>query len=471
MPPLHKPGAPSQTAPARVAGSFRDPSGFVFESEGVLYRQINESYRPHFDQLVDSGLYRELTDAGRLVAHEDASGALALTRDAYKVIRPERIPFISYPYEWCFSELKDAALATLDVHKRALARGMILKDATAYNVQFRQCRPVLIDTLSFETYREGEPWVAYRQFCQHFLAPLAIASHIDARLLSLARTHLDGVPLELASRLLPRSTWLRPSLVMHVHLHAKSGRVIGESSKADPKARVSKRGMLGLIDSLESAVRSLRPRGSSNHWSRYYAEHRYEARAFAHKMKVVAGFVERVAPKSVWDVGANTGVFSDICVERGIETIAFDQDHDAVETAYTRYREERTGDKFLPLVLDLSNPSPGVGWAHRERSSLAERGPAEAVLALALIHHLAIANNVPLESVASFFAEFSDWLVIEFVPKEDEQVQRLLVSREDIFRDYDQSAFERTFGARFTIEERVPIHESRRTLYMMRSRG
>ena len=404
-----------------------------------------------------------------LVSHEAASADLAVTENVYKVIRPERIPFISYAYEWCFSELKDAALATLEVQKRALARGMVLKDATAYNVQFRHGRPILIDTLSFEAYREGRPWVAYRQFCQHFLAPLAIASRVDARLLSLARTNLDGVPLDLASRLLPRSTWLRPSTLFHIHLHSKSAKAVGEGTSADKKARVSKHGLVALVDGLESAVKSLRPKGSSQHWSRYYSEHRYVERAFAHKKEIVTKWIERIAPRSVWDLGANTGAFSEICVERGIETVAFDQDHDAVEATYVRTRAG-SGKRFLPLVLDLSNPSPGIGWAHRERSSLVERGPVDAVLALALVHHLAISNNVPLPDVASFFAELTGWLIIELVPKDDEQVQRLLASREDIFTDYNQARFEHTFGERFVIEERIPIDESLRTLYLLRSR-
>ena len=469
MHPLRKPEPRPTSGPVRVSGSFRDPSGFLFDAEGTLYRQVNKSYQSHFDQLEESGLYRELVDARLLVPHEAAAIELAVTEDVYKVIRPERIPFISYPYEWCFSELKDAALATLDVQKRALARGMVLKDATAFNAQFHHGRPMLIDTLSFEAYREGAPWVAYRQFCQHFLAPLAIASRVDARLLSLARTHLDGVPLDLASRLLPRSTWLRPGILFHIHLHSKSSTAVGEGSSADQKARVSKRGLLALVDSLESAVKSLRPRGSSEHWSRYYSEHRYVERAFAHKEEIVTTWIERIAPRTVWDLGANTGAFSEICVERGIETVAFDQDHDAVEATYVRTRAG--GDKlFLPLVLDLSNPSPGIGWAHRERSSLVERGPVDAVLALALVHHLAISNNVPLADVASFFAELTDWLIIELVPKEDEQVRRLLASREVVFTDYNEAAFERTFSERFVIEGRIPIDESLRTLYLLRSR-
>ena len=184
----------------RVPGSFRDPSGFMFIADGELLRQVNPQYREHFDHLIDSGLYQELVDAHLLIPHDEVSVERALETGAYKVIRPERIGFISYPYEWCFSELKDAALTTLAVQKLALARGMVLKDASAYNVQFHDGRPLLVDTLSFERYREGEPWVAYRQFCEHFLAPLALMSRVDMRLISLLRNHIDGVPLDSRAR-------------------------------------------------------------------------------------------------------------------------------------------------------------------------------------------------------------------------------------------------------------------------------
>ena len=201
--------------------SFRDPGGFLFVEGGVLYRQVNSVYKDDYDLLLRSGLYKTLTDAGLLVSHEEVSTDPPDPRIAYKIIRPEPIPFISYPYEWCFSQLKDAALATLEIQRQALAHGLSLKDASAYNVQFLDGKPVLIDTLSFEKLRL-KPWVAYRQFCQHFLGPLLLMGLKDSRLGQLSRIFLDGVPLDLTSRLLPRRTRLRPGILMHIHLHAAS---------------------------------------------------------------------------------------------------------------------------------------------------------------------------------------------------------------------------------------------------------
>lgn len=208
--------------PSRIGSSFRDPSGFLFRRDGVLLRQVQERYRPHYEQLKASGLYAALTAEGLLVPHEERPLHEAAAPGAAYVLQPELLPFISLPYEWCFAQRQAAALLTLRVQERALAHGMTLKDASAFNVQFRGVQPVLIDTLSFERYDEGTPWVAYRQFCQHFLAPLVLQARLDVRLGALLRQYLDGVPLDLASALLPRRSWMSPAVLMHIHLHAQS---------------------------------------------------------------------------------------------------------------------------------------------------------------------------------------------------------------------------------------------------------
>lgn len=435
--------------PSTLAASFRDPHGFVFVHEGVIYRQVNRSYRQAYDHLMTSGLYDDLVADGLLISHVEVDPSLALASDAYKVICPLQISFISYPFEWCFSQLQDAALALLRIQRRALRKGMSLKDASAYNLQFHEGRPVLIDTLSFDLYREGQPWVAYRQFCQHFLAPLALMSCVDVRLSQLLRVHIDGVPLDLAARLLPWWTRLRLPLLLHIHGHAASQRRYQKQAAALPtKAHaLNRRALLGLLDSLEDAVRALRWNAQGTGWAAYYTGlHEYTLEALAHKRQVVSDVVERVRPAIVWDLGANTGALSRLASGRGVLTIAFDSDPACVEQAYCE--QQASGDPaLLPLVLDLTNPSPGLGWAHRERMSLVERGPADLVLALALVHHLALANNVPFSHIAAFLAAIARHLVIEFVPKEDPKVQRLLAGRADIFSDYTQSAFEQALCA------------------------
>ena len=213
------------------AGSFRDPSGFVFDKNGTLLRQINGCYRQDFEALQQSGLLQSLHKSSDLISHEEVGIENAASSEAYRVIKPERIPFVSYPYEWSFSQLKDAALLTLTIQLKSLEYCLSLKDASAYNIQFMNGKPIFIDTLSFERHVEGTPWVAYGQFCQHFLAPLALMSHVDVRLGQLLRVHLDGIPLDLASRLLPFSTLFRPGIFFHLHLHSKSQQKYANQNK------------------------------------------------------------------------------------------------------------------------------------------------------------------------------------------------------------------------------------------------
>jgi ribosomal protein L11 methylase PrmA len=457
---------------ARIdGGSFRDPSGFIFQSDGHLYRQVNRRFASEFDGFIQSGLYDALVREGLLVPHvEVAPGSVdsPLPDIAHRILEPTRIPFVSYPYEWSFSQLKDAALATLAIQRLALEHEHILRDASAYNVQFLNGRPIFIDTLSFEPYREGEPWVAYRQFCQHFLAPLALAACVDIRLTRLSRDFIDGVPLDLASRLLPLRTRLNPALFLHIHLHAGSQRKYAGTTTVR-RRKVSRLSMRGLNDNLSAAVKRLRWHPGGTEWGDYYDATNYTGTAMESKPRIVGEFIARVAPRTVWDLGANTGVFSRIASTQQIDTIAFDVDPAAVEKNYieTRRRDES---HLLPLVMDLTNPSPPLGWDHEERASLVARGPADMALALALIHHLAISNNVPLEKIARFLARICRSLVIEFVPKEDSQVKRLLATRQDIFPDYTIEGFTAAFARYFEIVDQRAVEDSERTLFLMRRR-
>jgi hypothetical protein len=452
----------------RQGASFRDPSGFLFTSGDKFYRQVNQVYQQNYAHLMDAGLYQALVDDGLLISHREVDIPALQPELAYKIIQPEPIEFISYPYEWCFSQLKEAALLTLAIQKKALSYGMTLKDSSAYNIQFYQGRPILIDTLSFELYQEGQPWVPYRQFCQHFLAPLSLMSYRDVRLGQLLRVYIDGVPLELASRLLPYRSRFKLSLLLHIHLHASSQKRYA-AQQSQPKGQVSKVALMGLIDSLESGVRKLRWSPAGTDWGSYYEEHNYTKEGLEHKRRIIEDFLATIRPSNVWDLGANIGLFSRLATQLDIPTIAFDIDAGAVEQNYLECRKK--GEKnLLPLILDLTNPSPSIGWNNRERMSFLERAPAEAVFALALIHHLAIANNVPLDNLASFFHQIGRWLVIEFIPKSDSQVQRLLATRADIFPDYTFEAFERIFGQIFTIHRVEAIEGSERRLYLMEKR-
>jgi hypothetical protein len=293
------------------------------------------------------------------------------------------------------------------------------------------------------------------------------------RLGGLLRVHLDGVPLDLASALLPRRTRFGLALGLHVHLHARSqAKHAGDpAAAAGARGGFSRRKLEALLASLEAAVRSLRWRAGDSAWSDYYAAtHNYGDSGLAGKERAVAELVAAVAPRTVWDLGANTGRFSRVAAAAGARTVvSWDFDPACVEANYRQVvRGQETA--VLPLVADLTNPSPALGWAGVERRSLAGRGPADAVLALGLVHHLALGNNVPLGDVAAYFARLGRHLVVEWVPKEDSQVVRMLSSRADVFPGYAADEFEREFGRRFEIERRVPQPGTVRSLYLMRAK-
>lgn len=458
-----------RTSDTRLPSSFRDPSGFLFRSDGVLYRQVNGAYAESYVQLRRSGLYDELVGEGLLVPHQEVDRVLAATEDAWKVLRPDDLDFVSYPFEWCFSQLRDAALLTLEIQRRALEHGMVLKDASAYNVQFRGGKPVFIDTLSFERYEEGRPWVAYRQFCEHFLGPLALMSHVDPRLGRLLAIHVDGVPLELVARLLPLRSRLRPSLLLHIHLHAAGQRHLKRRAVDRDTRAVSRPRLKALLGSLRSAVEGLAWSGRTP-WVDYYAESGHYSRAAARrKLELVDEYLGLVNPRTAWDLGANTGRFSEVASRRCELTVSFDADPGVVEHLYRRCRDEDRSD-LLPLCMDLANPSPGLGWAHDERDSLLERGPADVVLALALVHHLRLAHNVPFPLLARFLHRAGRWAVVEFIPKDDPRVVEMLALRADVFADYTRDGFEAAFDPWFEPVRRDELPESGRALYLFRGR-
>jgi hypothetical protein len=454
--------------------SFRDPGGFIFKHENRVYRQVNQSYKEDFDLLISSGLFQALVDKQLLIAHEDMGDTLLQGDSGYKIIQPAQIDFISYPYEWCFSQLKAAALCTLSIQRTALDYGMVLKDASAYNIQFVDSSPIFIDTLSFERYQEGQPWVGYRQFCQHFLAPLALMALKDVRLNQLLKIYIDGVPLDMASKLLGVKTYFQFSLLTHIHMHAKSqtrhAMDATRGNKTISKAKVSKLGYIGIIESLTNAIKKLRWRPEGTEWADYYDATNYSDEATVAKGALVEIFLKEVKPKGVWDLGANEGNFSQIAKAQGARTISYDIDPSAVEKLFLRCQS--TGESLImPLLLDLTNPTGGIGWANNERAAFSQRGPVDVVMALALIHHLAISNNVPLQMVAQYFATICNHLIIEFVPKADSQVIHLLATREDVFLNYTVDGFEAAFGQHFEMVKKESIAETHRILYLMKTKN
>ena len=379
--------------------------------------------------------------------------------------------------------MKDAALLTLDIQEIALRHDLSLKDASAYNVQFHRGRPIFIDSLSFERLDPSRPWVAYRQFCQHFLGPLALMGYADPRVRKLLLGFIDGLPLDLVANLLPsRSKW-RYSLFAHIHLHARSQQHYAATTGANPPRKMTKTLLSALIKSLRRAIEKCElPKSLRTEWGEYYEQTNYSTAAMTSKERLVAEQLQRYTSidaanqATVHDLGANTGRFSRIAMQTAATVISHDIDELAVERNYQAYRDELTNKPtdangaLLPLILDLTNPTPAIGWHTEERDAFKDRCNADVMLALALVHHLAISNNTPLSKIAASFAELTKVLIIEFVPKGDSQVDRLLATREDIFEHYDRAHFEQAFEVHFELLEQHPVEGSDRILYTYRTR-
>lgn len=460
-----------KTAP----GSFRDPSGHVYEQDGMIYRTIAESYRQHWEKA--EPFLKSMAKKGIALPFEEVEPFPG----AWKTLRVERLPFVSYPYEWSFSQLKDAALLTLRLQKNALKKGLVLKDASAYNVQFIGKKPVFIDLLSFEVWREGTPWTAYKQFCTHFLAPLALMANVELRCGLLPRLWIDGIPLDVAAAMMPKKRKWNPGLNFHLFTHARmQGRYSdagAEQAETVKNARVTADYLMGLVDSLERLLQSkaLTLPGVSTEWGDYYDDTNYSDEAADQKYAIVSQIaLEHAGGQLALDLGANTGRYTKAIAPHFSCVLAADMDPLAVDRHYHSLKAAKDEAGILPLIIDLSNPSPGIGFNNSERPAFAKRCNADFIIALAVIHHLRISAGIPLALLSDFFAGLlgeDGILVLEFVPKTDSQVKRLLALRPDIFDDYTLERCIEIFSSNFTCLTTTEIAGSQRTILTLKKRN
>jgi len=449
---------------ARHPASFKDPAGFIFEANGKIYRQVNKVYGQQYQHLMESGLYNQLISGNQLIPHSTINENLTGEEEWLLTLIPEQLSFISYPYEWCFDQLKDAALLTLSVLRTSLDKGMILKDATPFNIQFVNGKPLLIDTLSFDRYDETMPWVAYRQFCESFLFPLYLEHYLKIDCIKWLSNYIHGIPVDVTAKLLPwRSKW---NLGVRLHVMLQNNvRIRKTTQKVQPA--FSKQKLLNLITHLESIIRNLSSGYPSiSTWSNYYDETILGKEYLDRKEIILKKFLGTISYTSVLDLGANDGYFSRLLAKDNKSVLAVDNDSRCINNLYQLIkREPLTG--IIPLIIDLSNPSPAIGFNNTERSSFGQRAKADLALALALIHHLVIGKNIPLPELAGYFAKMAPQLIIEFVPKEDEKVKQLLSERADIFSTYDAASFETNFSRYYTILAKELIPGTTRTLYCL----
>ena len=456
-------------------GSFRDPDSRVFYAEDGVLRVLSERGRADWEAFAASSLFSEATAEGKLVATETADSVIdqlphVLHREVAAVLRHEVIPFVSYPYEWPFGMLKDAALLQLELLRRALSEELILKDSSPYNVQWRGSQPVFIDIGSFERLRPGEAWSAYRQFCMLFLYPLMLQAYKNVPFQPWLRGKVDGLePAECAAVMSIRDRFRR-GVLTHVVLHARLDRRHTESDR-DVRGELRKAGFRKeLIEAnvrgLEKTVRRLQWDPPASVWTEYGTTTTYSDADAERKEQIVRAAVESRRWRLVWDLGANDGRYSRIAAANADHVVAADGDAAVVEALYRTLKQE-SEKRVLPLVFDVTDPSPGLGWRGAERQTLADRGTPDLTLCLALIHHVSISGNVPV-------ADFLDWLrgldtslVIEFPTREDPMVRRLLArKREDAHPDYNRGWFEQALGERFNVERSEELSSGTRVIYV-----
>lgn len=456
-------------------GSFRDPRGRIYHAGEKVYRTVTGTGAEDYEFVRDTGLIERLQgDSGIIASNQVGKEILGdAANDALYVLEHPRLPFISYPYEWPFPALKAAALHHLDIHLAALADGVTLSDASAYNIQFLGVQPVFIDLLSFRRYRDGEMWSGHRQFCEQFLNPLLLRAKLGVTHNAWYRGTQEGISAGDLRHLLPWRKKLSRNVLLHVVAQAafQKSAVPSSDSTLATEFHFPLQKYRDMLTKMHRWIDSLEPADTGKTvWQEYAETHNYSNEEFAAKKDFVARFCAAARPKIIWDLGCNTGEFSKVALENGTElSCAFDYDQGALEAAFARASDERL--MLQPLLLDAANPSPNQGWNEREQKGLQERANADAVLALAFVHHLAIGRNIPLADVVDWLVGLAPQGVIEFVPKADPKVQELLALREDIFPQYSEESFRQLLSSRASIVEVGTVTGSGRKLFRFRRHG
>ena len=452
-------------------GSFRDPHGRVLAGAGDVVRLLDATAAAEWRALRESAFLRDAMDRGRIVRTRELGRLPEAASDPRwtLALEHERVPFLCWPYEWPFGMMKDAALLHLDLLLEALAAGFTMKDGSAYNVQWRGVRPCFIDLGSFVRNARGGPWVGYAQFCRTMLSPLLLQAHLDVDFQPLLRGSIDGLDAAFVSRLFGGARRLRRGVLTHVYLQARLEDRLGAADR-DVRGELAAAGFdQRLVESnvrrMRRLIASLEWRRGRSEWSEYDSEHGYGEDDLRRKEAFVRDAVARLAPELCWDLGANTGRYSAIAAAHSRWVVAADADVLAVERHYRRLRRQGPAN-VLPIVFDVADPSPGLGFRGRERAGLEERGRPAMVLALALVHHLAIGSNLPLEALVAWLAGATTrGLVIEFVDREDPRVQRMLRDRDGDDANYCRERFESALGRHFEVEASLALEGRHRRLY------
>lgn len=458
-------------------GSFRDRTSRVFYSENSVFRALNKQALREWEALSSSKFFSRFIAEGKIIQTRQVEypGGVnsAITGNWAAFLQHQQIPFISYPYEWSFGMLRDAALLQIELLLAALDEDMVLKDSSSFNFQWNGTSPVFIDIPSFEKLAPGEPWAGYRQFCQMFLYPLFLQVYRNIPFQPMLRGNIDGIDPALCNNILSVMDLLRPGVFMHVYLQAKMQARYASTQKNIKKdlrtAGFTKNLVKNNVESLQKLIQGLSWKISRSQWSHYVNEHSYTGSDHEIKKSFVRDVISLQSWGLVWDLGCNTGTFSRIAVENAQYVLAMDADQLAIEYFYQELKKEKIS-KILPLIYNVADPSPNLGWQGAERKSLPERGKPDLILCLALLHHIVISANIPLKEFVDWLASISTSLVIEFVTKEDPMVKTLLRNKEDNYMDYEIEYFENCLSKAFNIIKRNALKCGTRILYFAQAR-
>ena len=456
-------------------GSFKDPSGRVYRIAGErgekIVRALDRDALAMLTKLVAEPFFQGLMHDGDVVrtdilSAEDPYASWIAEAGWHGAMEHQAVDFLSWPYEWPFSMLKDAALLQLRLLEASIPHGWILKDATPFNIQWQGVRPTFIDVPSFVPWH-GDYWRGYRQFCSTHVIPLLLTAHLGIPFQPLLRSRLEGIPAEEAVRYFRGLQRLRRGVPSHIWFAAKAERTVRSGVRPRSPQRQRQTMLRALIDSLRRLIAGLSHRPMSSQWTRYVDTHSYDA-DYAKKERFIADHIAAVRPALVWDLGANTGAMSRIAAQSAGTVIAVDSDHDAIELLYRKLGCAAEPQNIVPLVMDMANPSPGQGWAGRERQAFDRRQRPNAVLCLALIHHLRVSANIPLALLLDWLHSLHAIVVIEFVDREDEMFQKLLANKDEQYPDYTAANFNHEVEQRFSIDARLRLKGGLRELLLLK---
>ena len=464
------------------SGSFRDPDNRVYEigsdnNKKRILRGLSHNALTTYNALVEQEFFKKLLNSSEVVKTnlllEDQNEVKKILADGWAaVIEHEPIPFITYPYEWTFSMLKDAALLHLKLIEKSLENGWTMKDATPYNIQWIGSKPIFIDIPSFQPWKVGDPWVGYRQFCSMFLTPLLLKAHLGIDHLPQLRSYLDGIPPTEAIKYFSGIKSLKKGVLSHIVFPAKVEKSIEKKERDDAPAAKRSSGkqslamVLGLVQSLTRLVQKLSIKNEHTDWSQYDKTHSYNEIDFELKKDFISKHASSTHRNYIWDIGCNTGTFSRIFSENCKNVISIDGDHNAVEQLYLVEKQDPTSN-ILPLVMNIGNISPNQGWAGKERLAFDHRIKPDLVLCLALIHHIRLSANIPNYLFLKWLRSLDAEIIIEFVNRNDEMVEKLLTNKKEQYEDYNLDQFIQDTGEYFTIKDRTSLKEGKRELFYL----